>query len=450
MKVLVLGVSHLTASVDIRERLSFTERQSVAALGKLLQQAAFLESVILSTCNRTEIYVLADDACDCDPVLRRFWAEEKRQPLAEIEPYLYSYEGDDAVRHLLRVTAGLDSLIVGEGQILAQVKAALAQAQALDAAGQYLEALFQQAIKAGKHVRTTTDLGRGGVSVSSAAVELATRHFGSLDDRIVLIYGAGKMSAHTVRALLQKGAKHVYIVNRTLERAQEVASRLGGEAIDLEQGAMLHAVADVIICCTSAPHHLITPANYPRVPGRERMLIDIAVPRNIDPALDGSPGVKVVDLDGLEAVAKRNRESRSGAIVDAEILVEQHLHELASRLATLQAVPTIHAFQAKLAEWGEDATEEFLHHHASWLSRDPAAALARFAQQLVGRLGHEPIARLKALTPNEQMGHAGALAELFGLEVEDATERYLRKRLPERQRAVKAAVTGALALDRDD
>lgn len=450
MKVLVLGVSHLTASVDIRERLSFTERQALAALGKLLRDPAFLEGVVLSTCNRTEIYVLAAEGADAEVALKGFWASEKRLDLATIHPYLYCYSGDDAVRHLLRVTAGLDSLIVGEGQILAQVKAALSQAQAVDAAGQYLEALFQQAIKAGKHVRTTTDLGRGSVSVSSAAVELATRHFGSLDDRIVLIYGAGKMSAHTVRALFQRGARHVYIVNRTLERAQEVASRLGGEAIDLEKGAMLHAVADVVICCTSAPHHLISPANYPRVPGRERLLIDIAVPRNIDPALDGAPGVRVVDLDGLEAVAKRNREARSGAIVDAELLVENHLRELASKLATFQAVPTIHAFQAKLVSAVEEASDEFLAQHGPLLERDPAAGLARFAAALVGRLGHEPIARLKALSPNEQMGHAAALAQLFGLEVEDPTERYLRKRLPERQRAVHAATTGALSLPLDD
>ncbi|HEY9720401.1 MAG TPA: glutamyl-tRNA reductase, partial [Oscillatoriaceae cyanobacterium] len=251
MQVVVLGISHQTASVEVREKLSFSERQLLPALSRLLDHPEILEAVILSTCNRTEIYAVTTDTESVHGMLERFWLTEKKQPL---------------------------------------------------------ETLFQHAIKAGKQVRTDTNIGRGSVSVSSAAVELACKHLGDLRDRIVLIYGAGKMSSHTIKALFQRGAQHVYIVNRTLERAQEAAQRLGGEAISMEAGTLLHAVADVVICCTSAPHYLLRPDNYPSVPGKQRLLIDIAVPRNIDPALAELPGVHVLDLDGLEHVARSNRE----------------------------------------------------------------------------------------------------------------------------------------------
>jgi glutamyl-tRNA reductase len=439
MHVVVLGTSHQAASVDVREKLSFSERQVIPALGRLLAQPGIMEAAILSTCNRTEIYAVAEDVEAARETLGRFWQAEKHFPDDMLGAYAYFYAQEDALRHLHRVTAGLDSLIVGEGQILAQVKAALAISQQCDAAGQYLEMLFQQAIKAGKQVRTETNIGRGSVSVSSAAVEVACKQLGDLRDRIVLIYGAGKMSSHTIKALFQRGARHVYIVNRTLERAQEAASRLGGEAVSMEAGRMLHAVADVIICCTSAPHYLIGPENYPRVPGnRQRLLIDIAVPRNIDPALAGMPGVHVIDLDGLEAVARSNRQERESQIIDAEVMIDKNLDDFMSRLASFQTVPTIQAFTGHMEAVANDELADFLERHAGLLERDPRAALERFKQLLVGRLMHPPIVRLKTLDHDEQVGHAAALARLFDLEVEDATQRYLRKRLPQREKALQA------------
>lgn len=439
MHVVVLGCSHQTASVEIREKLSFSERQVIPALGRLLESPLVLEGVILSTCNRTEIYALVTDPDAARDVVADFWCAEKKVSREFLGEYGYFYVHEDAMRHLHRVTAGIDSLIVGESQILAQVKAALAASSQVDAAGKFLTTLFQQAIKVGKQIRTVTNIGRGSVSVSSAAVEVATKRLGDLNDKIVLIYGAGKMSAHTIKALFQRGAQHVYIVNRTLERAQETAARLGGEAIDMEVGRMLHAVADVIIVCTSAPHYLIRPDNYPVVPGKERLLIDISVPRNVDPALDGMPGIHVVDLDGLEAVARSNREERANQIIDAEVLIEDHLKEYASRLASFQVVPTIQAFNAHVETSVADELADFLERHAALLERDPKAALERFAHALTGKLTHAPVANLKALDPDEQTAHAGALADLFGLEVEDATQQYLRKRLPQREKARQMA-----------
>jgi glutamyl-tRNA reductase len=434
MHVVVLGCSHQTASVEVREKLSFAERQVLPALGRLLELTSVLEGLIVSTCNRTEIYALVTDAEEARAVLSAFWAAEKKVAPALLKEYGYFYVHEDAMRHLLRVTAGVDSLIVGESQILAQVKGALAAGLQCDSAGKFLSTLFQAAIKMGKQVRTETNIGRGSVSVSSAAVEVATKKLGDLHDKIVLIYGAGKMSTHTIKALFQRGAQHVYIVNRTLERAQETASRLGGEAIDMDAGRMLHAVADVIIVCTSAPTYLIRPDNYPVVPGKERLLIDISVPRNVDPALDGMRGIHVVDLDGLEAVARSNREERANQIIDAEVLIEQNLREYVSRLASFQLVPTIQADGQHLDAVAADETADFLDRHASLIQRDPRAALERFSRALTGRLMHQPMARLKGLDPDEQTAHAEALANLFGLEVEDANEQYLRKRLPERAR----------------
>jgi glutamyl-tRNA reductase len=428
MHIVVLGISHQTASVEIREKLSFSERQLIPALGRLLTDPTMLEGVILSTCNRTEIYALTTDPEGAKESLREFWRSEKQRAQVSFESYSYYHTDEDALRHLHRVTSGLDSLIVGEGQILAQVKAGLAAAQQCDAAGQFLLTAFQQAIKAGKQVRTETHIGRGSVSVSSAAVEVAVKHLGDLQDKIVLIYGAGKMSAHTIKALLQRGAQHVYIVNRTLERAQETASRIGGEALSMEEGRMLHAAADVIICCTSAPHYLLKRDNYPVVPGKKRLLIDIAVPRNIDPALDALPGVAVIDLDGLEAVAKHNRDERVNQIVDAEVMIEAHLKDYMSRLASFQTVPTIHAFTTHMEDVAADELASFLARHAGLLERDPKAALERFARQLTGRVMHLPVVRLRQLDPDEQTQHAGAIARLYDLKVECATERYLRKR----------------------
>lgn len=439
MHVVVLGCSHQTASVEIREKVSFAERQLIPALAKLLEHPLILEAVILSTCNRTELYALTTDPVAARAVLGAFWAESRRFPASYIDEYAYYYVHEDAMRHLHRVTAGIDSLIVGESQILAQVKGALSASQQCEASGKYLSTLFQQAIKVGKAIRTATNIGRGSVSVSSAAVEVATKRLGDLNDKIVMIYGAGKMSAHTIKALFQKGARHVYIVNRTLERAQETATRLGGEAIDMEVGRLLHAVADLIIVCTSAPTYLIRPDNYPVVPGKPRLIIDISVPRNVDPALDGMPGIQVVDLDGLEAVARSNREERANQIVDAEVLIEQHLREYVSRLASFEVVPTIQAFSAHMEQTATVELADFLERHGALLERDPKAALERFAHALMGRLMHPPLVRLKALDPDEQTSHAAALAELYGLEVEDATQQYLRKRRPELEKARQVA-----------
>jgi glutamyl-tRNA reductase len=243
------------------------------------------------------------------------------------------------------------------------------------------------------------------------------------------------MSSHTIKCLLQRGAKHVYVVNRTLERAQEAAARLGGEALSMEQGRMLHAVADVIICCTSAPHYLIGPANYPAVPGKSRLLIDIAVPRNIDPALAETPGVHVIDLDGLEAVARHNREERATMIIDAEVMIERQVKDSVARLASFEVAPTIQAFTQHLEGLAADEVENFLERHASLMLRDPRAALERFAHHMIGRVIHPPVARLKTFDADEQTAHAASLARLFDLEVEDATQRYLRKRIPQWERA---------------
>lgn len=445
MYIVVLGISHQTASVEVREKLSFSERQLIPALGRLLTHQEILEGVILSTCNRTEIYALATDLDVARELLVQFWMSEKKCPREVMDSYSYFYQLDDALRHLHRVTAGVDSLIIGEGQILAQVKAALAAAQQCDGVGQFLETAFQQAIKAGKQVRTETRIDRGSVSVSSAAVEVASKHLGDLENKIVLIYGAGKMSAHTIKALFQKGAQHVYIVNRTLDRAQELASAIGGEAITMEAGRMLHAVADLVICSTSAPHYLITPDNYPVVPGKRRLMIDIAVPRNIDPALADLPGVEVLDLDGLEAVAKSNREERANQIIDAEVMIENNMREFMARLATFHTVPTIQALTKHMEDLAASELSEFTDRHAGLLDRDPKAALERFAHLLIGRVLHPPLVRLKTLDPDEQQSHAAALARLFDLEVEDATARYLRKRLPQRLKARQAA--GELIVD---
>lgn len=439
MHVVLLGISHQTASVDIREKLSFSEQQIPVLLSRMLGCPGVLEAVVLSTCNRTEIYALVPQLDMARPALINFWAAERGFDAVTLRDHSYFHADEDAIKHLHRVTAGVDSLIVGESQILAQVKAALSTSQEVDASGKFLDALFQQAIKTGKQIRTETSIDRGSVSVSSAAVEVASDTLGSLTDKIVLVYGAGKMSAHTIKAMRQKGAERIYIANRTFERAREAACTLGGEAVTMETARALHEEADVIIACTSSPAYILTRESFAPASGKPRLLIDIAVPRNIDPALAATPGVRIIDLDGLETVAASNREARAKQIVDAEVLIEENLAAFMSRMASFQMVPTIQSFREQMSTLATDEVSEFLAKNQALLERDPRAALERFAHALMGRVMHSPIVNLKSLDLEEQAPHAEALARLFGLEVEDATETYLKKRLPERRKAARDA-----------
>ena len=290
MKLLVTGVSHKTAPVEVRERLAFSEAALPGALRTLVACEGILEVLVLSTCNRVEIAVSADDAIDPVHAISSFLHESHGIEAATLGPCLYHHEGRDAIHHLFRVAASLDSMVVGEPQILGQLKAAYAQAKSSDCLNGLLESVVARAFNVAKRVRSETGIGQMAVSVSYAAVELARKIFGSLDGRTVMIVGSGKMSELAARHLRRSGAAHIFVTNRTFERAQELAAIFQGTAVEYTRFLGMLPEVDIVIASSGAPHYILTSEDMQRVINARRnrpmFLIDIAVPRNIEPSVN--------------------------------------------------------------------------------------------------------------------------------------------------------------------
>ena len=328
MHLELVGLNYRTAPVELRERLAFPPAGLGEALGRLRGDFGVREAVILSTCNRVEIYAAGSPdtlrAATIVDFLTAFHGVSREQ----IRPHLH-FHGDRAVvRHLFAVAASVDSMVVGEPEILGQVKQAYLAAAEHQATAKVLNALFQAAIKAGKDVRAHTAIGARRVSVSSVAVELAQTIFGRLDRRAVLILGGGDMAEQALLHLLQSGATTALVANRTYERAQAIARRHGGQAVPFDQLHQRLADADVVICSTAAPHYVLTRDHLRDALRRRRsaplLVIDIAVPRNVDPAAAELDNVFLYDIDDLESVVSRNRSEREQAVTEAFAIIERH------------------------------------------------------------------------------------------------------------------------------
>lgn len=338
MRLLVIGLNHKTAPVNVREQFAVSKDAVRKGLSHLAGYGAE-EAVMLSTCNRSELYAVTDDDENAlgDFLFDLTGAEN------DAAKYFYEKEGEDAIRHLFRVASGLDSLVLGEGQILSQVKEAYALSREAGATGTVLNTLFHRAIKTGKRVRTETRIDCNAVSVSYAAVELAKEKLGALDEKEALIFGAGKMAELTAKHLIAAGIKKIYVANRHIEKARELAKTFAGEAVSLETALSCAERADIIVTSTGAPHYVIkaweTRKLMTKRKGRKLFFIDIAVPRDVDPEVGEIKGVTLYNIDALNAVIDEHIEERQRAARAAEKIIDEEVSSIVTKFQYLSFRP---------------------------------------------------------------------------------------------------------------
>jgi glutamyl-tRNA reductase len=417
-ELLTLGISHKTAPVALRERLAFSEAQAGEFAAQALATPDVREAVVISTCNRTEVYLVVGDAVRAEADVLGLLARRAEIRLTELAEVIYSPRNCDAARQLYRVTAGLDSMIVGEAEVQGQVRRAHEAAMRAGCTGPLSNRLFAAALSTGKRVRSETAITASRVSVPSVAVDLAKDVLGGLKDRHVVILGAGETSELTARALADGGAGTVFVANRHADRALSLAERFGGSVVGLDGLPEQLAMADIVLSSTSSPHPIVGREELELVM-REReqrplLLIDIAVPRDIDPACAELDGVTLYDIDDLQAVVARNLSSRASEVPRAEAIVEEEIRRFARWLGQLDALPTVSA----LREHANTIVEQVLAENAgSWesASQRDLARVEAIARALMSRLLHEPTIRLRSFSEERGHGTLELVRELFGL-----------------------------------
>jgi glutamyl-tRNA reductase len=417
-ELLALGVSHKTAPVALRERLAFSEREAVEFATEATATEQVREAVVISTCNRTEVYLVVGEPVQAESDVLGLLAGRARIRPTELAEAMYSPRNCDAARHLYRVTAGLESMIVGEAEIQGQVRRAHEAAMQAGCTGPLTNRLFAAALTTGKRVRSETAIGASRVSVPSIAVDLALELLGELRRRHVVVIGAGETSELTARALSEQGAGTIFVANRHADRALSLAKRFGGSVVGLDKLPDQLQIADIVLSSTSSPHAIVGRDELELVmaarDGRPLLLIDIAVPRDIDPACSELDGVTLYDIDDLQASVSRNLSTRAEELPSALEIVEEEIRRFARWLGQLDALPTVSA----LREHGDGIVEQVLAENAGRWESASAGDLARveaIARAVMGRLLHEPTIRLRSL--GSDRGHASLelVRELFGL-----------------------------------
>jgi glutamyl-tRNA reductase len=425
-ELLALGVSHKTAPLELRERLAMTEGSAVGALSELIATDQVLEAAAISTCNRIELYLVVSDPVEAESAALGVLARRAEIRPTELLGHLYSLRGSEAARHLLRVTAGLDSMILGEAEIQGQVKRAYELALVENATGPILNRLFRGALAAGGRARDETGISEKGVSISSVAVDLARRTLGDLALRRVLVIGAGETAELVARALVARGASTVFIANRRYDRAIGLAQRFGGSAVRFDElPEQLHD-ADIVVSATNSPHHIVERDELDEVmalrDGRPLLIVDIAVPRDIDPGCRELAGVSLHDVDDVQQIVARNTSGREAEAKRAGSILDAELARFERWLASLEVVPTV----ASLRERADELVRRVLSENESrWesLSEADRERLQQMARAIVSRLLHEPTLRMKnAAGTDDAYLYVNALRELFGLDSETAPE----------------------------
>ncbi|MDP9491177.1 MAG: glutamyl-tRNA reductase [Actinomycetota bacterium] len=410
MRLLLVGTSHRLAPVEIRERVAL-DPDGEAALARRLGESG--EAVCLSTCNRTELYLAASNTAAAGERATAELADLGGIPRTELEPYLYRLEQGAAATHLFRVAAGLDSLIPGEGEIQGQVRSAYERG----AVGPLLDRLFRHALHAGKRVRTETAIGESPASVASAAAALAAQVFGDLAGRRILVIGAGKVGELAARNLVGRGASLSFVANRTVDRASSLAERFGGSALPLERVEEELADADIVVSSTSARGQILAREQVERVlparKGRPLLLVDLAVPRDLDPAIKGLHGCFLYDIDDLEAVVEESLSGRRGEAIQAEAIVGAEGERFREWLASLDVVPAIASLRerAEAIRRGELAKAS---PRLAGLSDRERHAVDSLTNQIVNKLLHQPIMRLKEAGLGEEDDRSAPQGRLEG------------------------------------
>jgi glutamyl-tRNA reductase len=426
-ELLALGISHKTAPVSLRERLAFSESEAEEFARTATATDEVREAVVISTCNRTEVYLVVGgaggDLVKAESDVLGLLARRAGIRPTELAEVIYSPRNCDAARQLYRVTAGLESMIVGEAEIQGQVRRAHEAAMRAGATGPLSNRLFAAALTTGKRVRSETAIGASRVSVPSVAVDLALSVLGDVQASHVVILGAGETSELTARALADQGAGTIFVANRHADRAISLAQRFGGTVVGLEKLPEQLLAADIVLCSTASPHAIVGREELELVvaerKGRPLLLIDIAVPRDIDPACGELEGVTLYDMDDLQALVARNLSSRAEEAPRALEIVEEEIHRFARWLGQLDALPTV----AALREHGNAIVEQVLAENAGRWDSASARDVARveaITRAVMTRLLHEPTIRLRSLDGDR--GHASLelVRELFGLRQDPA------------------------------
>jgi glutamyl-tRNA reductase len=415
MNLLVAGLNHRTAPVELRERLA-VQPSEVPALLADLQAHGAKEIVVVSTCNRVEMVAHMSDGTTQEELFNCLLGDRGSPSFEELRGHLYSYRDREAIRHLFRVASSLDSMIVGEPQILGQLKQAVAQARTCGTVGSVLDAVVTRAFHVAKRVRSETEIGQSAVSVSYAAVELAREIFGSLSGKRVLIVGAGKMSEGAARHLLGAGASKIFITNRTPARAQELASLFRGEVVPYEAFTQRLPGIDIALVSSAAPHFVLTREMVARAiearKNQPMFLIDISVPRNIDPQVNSIEHAFLYDIDDLQRVAERNLKTRRQVAQKAEAIVNEEVAWLEAKLRSRDVTPTILSLQEQLELIRQETFERF-RPKLGTLSAAQEEALQALTRALINKIAHGPISEIRRHAATEQAVESGAEGELL-------------------------------------
>jgi glutamyl-tRNA reductase len=423
MNFRLIGINHKTAPVEVRERLAIPESRLPDAMKRLAQHPGVDEGLILCTCNRVEVLTQTQNG---SADLRDFLGNYFKVNPADLEPHLYEYREQEVVRHLFRVTSSLDSMVVGEPQILGQVKEAYATARAVGAVHSQLDQLLTRAFAVAKRVRTETAVGSSAVSVASVAVELAKKIFGSLQGKHVYLVGAGKMSELAARHLLAHGAGSIFVANRTYERATQLASKFQGQAIRFEQLYDTCDRADIVITSTGAPVAIFRREHGERFLARRKnrpmFFIDIAVPRDVDPEMNKLDGIFVYDIDDLQQAVASHVADRKKEAERAEAIVNSEVERFQARLQTLDVVPTIVSLQEHL-ETIRQAEIDRVRGRLGELSPEQELAIETLTRGIVNKVMHTPISTLKtAAREDEATTVVDIVRRLFNLQDKKAAK----------------------------
>ena len=419
MGIVVVGLSHKTAPVDVREKLSFSEAMVPDALRALMRYEGIKEGLILSTCNRVEIYTCVQDSTQGAEQIKKFISDYHNLPLESLQRSLYAYADAQGVRHAFRVASSLDSMVVGEPQILGQLKDAFDLALDAKTTSAALNKLFKKAISVAKRVRTETRIAENAVSISFAAVELSRKIFGGLEGKAVMLLGAGEMAELAARHLQRNGVKSVLVANRTFERAVELAGEFNGSAVHFEDFPAEMVMSDIIICSTGAPTHVV---NYEMVAkaikvrrNKPIFLIDISVPRNIEPAVNNIDNVFLYDIDDLKSVVDSNIEGRAKEAERAEEIITQEVDAYLEWEQSLDAVPTIVELREKAENIRRTELDKTLC-QLNGITDDQRRAIEIMSSAIVNKVLHAPVVVLKqaALDPesNDLLAFARRLFNL--------------------------------------
>jgi len=420
MNVILVGLNHKTADVALREKLAFKAEELPEALGSLLNLSTVDESLILSTCNRVEIAAAVKDTEEGFERIVNFLAEKFGIDKSQLLPHLYRYSATDAIKHIFRVASSLDSLVVGEAQILGQVKDAFEAALAQKSTAVVLNSIYKKAISVAKKVRTETAISQLRVSVSSVAVELAAKIFGTLTKKIVFIVGAGEMAELALKHLVGSGVSEVLITTRDFTKAEALAREFRGTAVPFEGFLSQLYRADIVICSTGAPHYLIQPGDIATLEkerkNRPMFMIDISVPRNIDPGVNEIDNVFLYDVDDLTTIVQDNMKERALQARQAEAVVEAEVAEAATWMKSLEVVPTIVAIREK-GERIKKAELEKMLAKTKGLTPEHINAIEGLTAAIVNKLLHAPVVVLKKQSENHEGSlYVEAARKLFNLD----------------------------------